>query len=174
MVSDALEGDGRFGVLYHDPDESGPFMNEGGDVGTVALIRKHQPLPDGRSVIMVRGEERFRTVEEMEDDTLYFRAMVEPYVDAPVPDLKRLVGRRKRSLILFKNILQTLPHVPDALPTFSVKKEISFLLGAAVRMDPFWQQELLELRDEVARLERLDPVFQAGIDRWWEAEGPQA
>jgi hypothetical protein len=41
-------------------------------------------------------------------------------------------------------------------------------------MDPFWQQELLEMRDEEARLNRLDPVFQAGIERWWTEKGPEA
>ena len=84
------------------------------------------------------------------------------------------MGRRKRSLSLFKNILQTLPHVPDGLPPFSVKRELSFRLAAVVRMDPFWQRELLELRDELARLDRLDPVFQAGIERWWEKRENQA
>ena len=35
-------------------------------------------------------------------------------------------------------------------------------------MEPFWQRELLEIQDEIARLDRLDPVFQAGIERWWD------
>ena len=78
------------------------------------------------------------------------------------------------SLALFKNILQTQPHVPEAMPTFSVKRELSFRLAAVVRMDPFWQRELLELTDEQERLDRLDPVFQAGIDRWWEDKGMEA
>ena len=80
----------------------------------------------------------------------------------------------KRSLTLFKNILQTLPDVPEAMPTFSVKRELSFRLAAVVRMDPFWQRELLELTNELHRLDRLDPVFQAGIERWWEHKGNEA
>jgi Lon protease-like protein len=174
MVTDLLEGDKRFGLLYHDPDESGPFMNAGGEVGTVALIRKHQPLPDGRSVIMVRGMERFRTVEELKGGKPYYQALVEPYEDEDVPEPEQLVKRRKRTLGLFKNILQTLPHAPEALPPMSVKRELSFLLAAAVRMDTFWQKELLEMRDEAARLDRLDPVFQVGIERWWEKGRTQA
>ena len=62
MVTDILEGDRRFGLLYHDPDEHGPFMNEPGRVGTVAVIRRYQPLPDGRSMIMVRGLDRFKKI----------------------------------------------------------------------------------------------------------------
>jgi Lon protease-like protein len=174
MVSDVLEADKRFGLLYHDPDEAGPFLNEAGRIGTVAVIRKHQPLPDGRSVIMVRGAGRFRTRREVEGDALYYQADVEPFEDDPVEDPARLVLRRKRSLALFRNILQTLPHAPDALPPLSARKELSFLLAAVVRMEPFWQRELLEMRDEAARLDRLDPVFQAGIERWWERRGNEA
>jgi Lon protease-like protein len=173
MISDVMDGDKRFGLLYHDPDESGPFMNEPGRIGTVALIRKHQPLSDGRSMILVRGAERFQTHEEVKGEALYYEALVGPYGDEPEGS-EDLVSRRKRTLGLFKNVLQTQPHVPDALPSFSVKREISFRLAAVVRMDPFWQQEFLELRDEEERLARLDPVFQAGIERWWKDKGPEA
>ena len=173
MVTDILETDRRFGLLYHDSDESGPFLNEPGHVGTIAEIRRHQPLPDGRSMILVRGVRRFQIAEEVQGDTLYYQARVAPYEDGPT-EKALLVARRKRSLALFKNILQTLPHVPAAMPSFSTKKELSFRLAAVVRMDPFWQRELLELRDESKRLDRLDPVFQAGIERWWEHKGNEA
>jgi Lon protease-like protein len=175
MLSDVLERDKRFGVLYHDPDHSGPFMNESGRVGTVAVIRRHQPLPDGRSMILVKGSQRFQIHQEVQSEVQYYEALVRPYADEPPPEAASgLVARRKRSLALFRNVLQTQPHVPDALPAFSVKKEISFRLAAVVRMDPFWQQELLELRKEEARLNRLDPIFQAGIERWWTEKGPEA
>jgi len=168
MVSDVMEGERRFGLLYHDPDASGPFLNEEGQVGTVALIRRHQPLPVGRSMILVRGADRFQISSEVTGEALYYEAMVRPFEDEPEQVVgPELVAKRKRSLALFKNVLQTQAHVPDAMPSFSVKRELSFRLAAVVRMDPFWQQELLEMRDEAARLDRLDPVFQAGIERWW-------
>ena len=175
MVRDVMESDKRFGLLYHDPDESGPFLNEEGLIGTVALIRRHQPLPDGRSMILVRGAERFQIRTEVMEDTPYYQAQVIPFEDQPGEiSGPELVARRKRSLALFKNVLQTQAHAPDAMPSFSVKKELSFKLAAVVRMDPFWQKELLEMRDEASRLDRLDPVFQAGIERWWAGGGTEA
>ncbi len=174
MVAHVMERDKQFGLLYHDPDESGPFLNEEGRIGTLALIRRHQPLPDGRSMILVRGMERFSIAGEVQGDSLYYEAMVVPYEDTPPSDPEKLQARRKRSLTLFKNVLQTVPHVPDAMPAFSVKKELSFRLAAVVRMDPFWKRELLQIQDEAARLDRLDPVFQAGIKRWWADKGSQA
>ncbi len=174
MVTDVLAEDKRFGLLYHDPDEQGPFMNEEGRIGTVAEIRRYRPMPDGRSMIMVRGTDRFQILSEVDGGTPYYQAVVGPYEDLPHPEPKLLVARRKRSLGLFKNILQTLSHVPEALPKFSMRRELSFRLAAVVRMDPFWQRELLEMQDETARLDRLDPVFQAGIERWWANKGKEA
>ena len=56
MVGRCLEFDKRFGLLHHDSDEDGPFLNEAGQVGTVAVIEEFQPLSDGRSLVLVRGE----------------------------------------------------------------------------------------------------------------------
>jgi Lon protease-like protein len=174
MVEHVMKGDKRFGLLYHDPDESGPFLNEEGRVGTVAEIRRHQLLPDGRSLILVRGVRRFQTVAEVQGEALYYEAEVGGYEDHPPQDSKALYQQRKRSLGLFKNLLRTQAHAPDALPTFRLKEELSFKLAAAVPMDPFWQQELLEMRDEGARLGRLDPVFFVGLERGWEEGGKEA
>jgi Lon protease-like protein len=173
MVADVLERDKEFGLIYHDPDRKGPFLSEEGRIGTVARIRRHQPLPDGRSLILVRGMARFRIEGEAEGPALYYEAFVKEVRDEPPEDPEAMVTRRKSSLALFRSVLHTMPHVPEALPKFDVEDELSFKLAATVRMDPFWQQELLELQDEEARLSRLDPVFRAGIDRWlddWQAK----
>ena len=174
MLSTVLEGDRRFGLLYHDPDESGPFMNEAGQVGTVAEVKKHQALPDGRSLILIRGLNRFRIQEEVQTGSPYYQALVGPFEDTPAEDQERLVRRRENSLALFQKVLENLPHVPETLPSFNVEKELSFKLAAVARMDAFWQQELLELTDELARLDRLDPVFRFGIDKLWEGGKPEA
>ena len=163
MVADVLEGDGLFGLVYHDPDLSGPFMNEPGPVGTVAEIRRHQSLRDGRSLILVRGRGRFRILEEVVGGAPYFQADVEKYRDSPVDRPKALEARRLRSLDLFRNVIAAQPHVPKALPSFDAEREISFKLAASARMDPVMQQELLEMQREELRLDRLDPVFRFGI-----------
>lgn len=167
MLSRIMEGDRRFGLIYHDPDRSGPFMNEVGRVGTVALVKKQQSLPDGRSLILVKGTDRFRIVEEVQDGAPFYQARVSPVEDESPEDVEALVARRRTSLALFEGLLQHLPHVPDALPSFDLEEELSFRLAAATRMDPFWQQELLEMRNEAERLERLDPVLRYGVEKGW-------
>ncbi|WP_405284721.1 hypothetical protein V3331_03995 [Gaopeijia maritima] len=62
-------------------------------------------------------------------------------------------------------VLQTLPEPPDEVPCFALDRDLSYQLAPLVQIDGRWHQSLLELRDETYRLERLDAVFQAGVDR---------
>lgn len=82
MVARCLEYDRRFGLLFHDADRMGPFERTTGRVGTVAEIGEFRILPDGRSLLLARGVERFRIVDGIESGTPYAEALVEPMDDA--------------------------------------------------------------------------------------------
>jgi Lon protease-like protein len=166
MVASCLEGDRRFGLIHHDCDERGPFLSEEGRVGCVAEIEKRQPLPDGRSLILIRGVQRFHIVEDIESSEPFYEAVVAPVADTtrPHPDAIRKV--RARTLELFHAVLDTLPDPPDEVPDFDLNRELAFQLAPTIQIDQRWQQSLLELQDEVYRLERLDAVFQAAVERW--------
>lgn len=165
MVARCLEFDKRFGLLHHDSDEDGPFLNEKGQVGTVALIEEFQPLPDGRSLILVRGENRFEISKGLEQRELFYEAEIQPYPDEtrPLPEAIRVA--RERTLALFQAVVQGLEDPPGELPEFDVEEDLSFQLAPTVQIDSRWQQSFLELRQEAHRLERLDAVFQAAVDR---------
>ena len=60
-------------------------------------------------------------------------------------------------------MLSTFEERPE-LPDFSVDDELAFLLAQAIQVDPRWHQDLLVMRDEAERLDRLDEVFQALLD----------
>lgn len=168
MLAEILSGDRRFGLVYHDPDESGPFLNEPGRVGTVAEVKTHEPLPDGRSLVLVGGLHRFEILDEVMKGKRYFMARVGPYEDAPLRSSEALLARRRASHALFLELLRSLDHGTETLSSLDPEGELSFKLAATVRMDPKWKQELLEMTDELARLDRLDPIFRLGIDRWGE------
>jgi len=163
MLGYCLEFDRRFGLIFHDPDLSGPFLNEPGRVGCVAEVQRVEILDDGRSLILTKGRERFRIVREVEDaGTPYFQARVEA-----VPDTSRssegLVARRRASLELFHSVLRRVEDELPAVPDFDVNEELSYRLAATVDTHAGWHQELLELTDELDRLERVDPVFRAAL-----------
>lgn len=161
MVARCLEFDRRFGLVYHDSDVRGPFLFEEGRVGCVAEIESFQPLPDGRSLLLARGVERFAIVDGIESDEPYYEALVTPYADGdPAPDLPE---RRRDSLELFHAVVDQLPEEPERLPELDEGSELSFPLVRTIEVEPSWQQTFLELRDEAGRLEQLDRVFRAAL-----------
>jgi len=163
MVARCLEHDRRFGVVYHDSDLHGPFLMEEGRVGTVAEILEFQPLPDGRSLVATRGMERFSIRDGIESEEPFYEAVAQSFEDRSV-DGDRIVGRRRRSIELFGAVLETLRNPPARVPTFDPGNEVSFPLAATVEIEAGWRQDLLEIRSEERRLDRLDLVFQAAID----------
>lgn len=164
MLEDCLESDRRFGLVYHDWDRQGPFLSEEGRIGCVAEISEHRELSDGRSLIVVTGVERFRIVDGIESESTYFEGLVTPYRDATeLPD-ELLASRRRQSIELFHHVLDTLRERPDHLPELQPDQETSFLLAQTIGVDPTWHQQLLELRDERARLTELDRVFRAALE----------
>ncbi len=168
MVEDCLADERPFGLVYHDPDEHGPFLIERGRVGTLARIEEHRALPDGRSLILACGARRFAIDEEREMQRLYYEADVLPYEDESVPRHGAIREARVRTLEFFTTVLEALDESPEDVPDFDLDRDLSFQLAPAVQIDLRWQQSLLELRSETARLERLDAVFQAAV----EAHGP--
>lgn len=175
MVARCVEGDGRFGLIYHDPDRHGPFTTDPGRVGTIAEIVKFQPLPDGRSLILCRGEERFTIEDGIESETAYYEAVVEPYDDAPAagddePD--ELAARRARSMELFLHVLNEIVGQPPPLLDTEVRGDMAFYIARAIKIDPAWQQHLLERRTERERLDIVDSLLEAVIAAHERGEWP--
>ena len=161
MVARCLEFDKRFGLLYHDPDRRGPFLMEEGRVGCVAEIEAFKPLPDGRSLLLAEGIERFRVREGIASDEPYYEAVVEPYEDRAPASPGGLRSQRERSVTYFRAAALAQGTDEDELPEMDPDGELSFTLASTLQIDPSWLQALLEIRDERRRLERLDSIFQA-------------
>lgn len=195
MVARCIEYDRKFGLVYHDPDRMGPFGMEPDRVGTIAEIGEFQILPDGRSLLIATGGPRFRIVDGIESDTLYYEALVEPFHD-DTEEVEELLPRRLRSLTLFDAVVEQIQDddegvdgsasagngmekeggpeeegfagesrngTPDSVPRpeneLDPAEEVSFQLAARIRIDPLWQQSLLEIRHESERLNRLDALL---------------
>lgn len=165
MVADVLTGDRRFGLIYHDWDEDGPFLADTGEVGCVAEIQQSEELEDGRYLLIIKGLERFVIDEGLEQQALYFESIVTPYEDESAMQGAEMAFRRRESMRLFEELLSLLPERPDRLPELSEAAEVSFLIAQTIQMELPWHQRLLELRDEGSRLERIDQVLRVVIRR---------
>lgn len=161
LLKDCLEGDGRFGITYHDPDVHGPFLNEPGTVGCMVTILRHRPEADGRAWIGVKGLERFRVVREVLGEP-YYRAEVEPLADdgPPAPE-----GRREQTLSLFRTVVETVADTEVDVDVLGKDPDLSFAVARALRIHPAWIHELLQQTSESSRLEQVDRVLQAVIDQ---------
>lgn len=165
MVRDALSSDRRFGMVYHDWDDHGPFLGEPGTIGCVATIEQFQPLEDGRSLLSVRGDPRFRIASEMEQAELYFEAEIEPVPDTTVMSGDELRFRRRESIRLFRQVVDRLAEGPIGVPDLSDANEVSYLLAQSLHMKPSWHQRLLAITDEGSRLERVDQVLRRALSK---------
>jgi Lon protease-like protein len=158
MAARCIETDRRFGVLFHDSDE-GPFELVDGAIGCVAGILEFRPLPDGRSLMATRGLERFRIVDGIESDTLYTEALVEPLQDVEGDDVARLTARRFRTSERFSDAAVFAGTPAGDVPRIDVNADVSWQIARAIRIDEAWRQSLLEIRDEITRLDQIDRLL---------------
>ena len=161
MVAHCIETDRRFGLLYHDPDRSGPFGMEPGRIGCVAEIGEFQPLPDGRSLVEVQGLERFRLEDGIESDTLYYQGLVDDYRDLPADDAQ--VQRRQKEIWeRFAYVMRKLDV--GSLPPARPGAPVSFQMARWIQIDPHWKQELLESRSELQRLDKINVLLEDALE----------
>jgi Lon protease-like protein len=172
MVAWCLEHDRRFGIIFHDSDRMGPFERTEGRMGTVAEIGEFQLLPDGRSLLIAHGIERFRIEDGIEAETLYLEAVVS-LIEEPGPLAS--AARRRQTLALFDKVVAQMEAEAKAEGAgsgesaevemqFSQDEELSFRIATSIRTDPAWQQALLELPDERARLDHIDELLHQVLD----------
>lgn len=163
MAAHCLESDKRFGLIFHDPDQHGPFRMEAGRVGCIAEILKFQPFPDGRSLVLAGGIERFVIEDGIESSSLYWEGLVREQPDT-LDDPAVLLARRRASIRLFERVVAQVSPGSEPAPQPDEQLETAFQLAQAIRVDPRWQQELLETRSERLRLERLDTLLRSVLE----------
>ena len=156
LVSDALAGDHRFGIVLlrpgWEPDYFGtppvyPF-------GTLGTIEKAVTLEDGRFNLVVRGDVRFRILEEV-SKTPYrtARVVAEPEV---ARDPEKAYAQREWLADLSRQYLQYLPDETQ-VPEIEVV-DLDALTNALImslNLDVEEKQKLLELSDVAERAEEI-------------------
>ncbi|MDX1531394.1 MAG: LON peptidase substrate-binding domain-containing protein [Rhodothermales bacterium] len=144
MVRYCLETRQPFGLVLAQEDELAR-------VGCTARIdRVLQRYEDGRSDILVVGEERFR-LEEVRQERLYLTARAVPY-DGPeqpvdLDERERVVALHMKLLELAGETLR--PHVYEG------PKRVSYVIAQNAGLDLERKQEVLELETEEERLAYL-------------------
>ncbi|MFZ5624913.1 MAG: LON peptidase substrate-binding domain-containing protein [Gemmatimonadota bacterium] len=154
MVADCLAGDGRFGLLPPG-DHGGPPPP--GTVGCIGHIRASQPLPDGRSNIVVVGESRFTLQGYVPEETEYLVGMVEEFSDDPAPPVPRALLDELRALFeRYFEAVRILNDAGDASLDWAEEAEpFSLQVAAAVECGAETKLRLLALRSTAERVRLL-------------------
>lgn len=150
MVGHCLEEKCEFGILLALPKG---IVRVGCTAQIVEVVRRYN---DGRMDILAVGREPFRIVELLNDDAYAQEELLEGHVDY-LEDRERPIDQRtQRELVELYDICHTLIYAdypknvkPD------VSQALSYLIAATLPMDLLWKQQVLELRCEADRQERL-------------------
>ncbi len=164
LLADCLEGDEQFGITTQAEPRPGAL-------GTVVLIRGSQPLPDGRSNIVVEGRRRFAVRAVVPEGLPYLVAMVDEFDDgagsAPLPvelEALRALGAE------YREALGLLADSPGDPPAWDPDPEaLSFQVAALAEVEVEAKERLLALRNTRERtralLDLLPPLVQSARAR---------
>jgi ATP-dependent Lon protease len=145
MVKNCIEEKSEFGMLLSLPKGLAR-------VGCTAEIKAvMQRYVDGRMDILTAGRDPFRVVELFTDDPL-LHGHVDYLDDHETPANPRV----QRQLVELFEACHTLlfddyPKNLESAPA----EDLSYLIAATLPMDLMWKQQILELRSEADRQERL-------------------
>jgi Lon protease-like protein len=144
LIGESLADDSEFGVILEDDDG---LRQVGTCTGVIELVHT---FDDGRMNILVEGRSRFRVVEETSGRS-YRTAEVEPLEDDETEEPTD--EQTERTLEAFRR-LATIADA-DEVDVPEGGELLSFQLASRVDFGTVLKQELLELRSERARLDRL-------------------
>lgn len=165
MVKDVLESDQRFGIVLLRPGWEAEYFGAPAvfQTGTIGTIEQAVPLDDGRYNIVVRGDVRFRILDEVSRV---------PYRTARViaqPEAERTVeesfSQREWLADLSRQYLRYLPDqtaVPE-IETVSLESLTNALI-MSLNLDIEEKQKLLETGDILARAEEIGNELSSRIE----------
>ena len=145
MISDCLERKSPFGMLLALPDG---IVRVG---CTAEILKVAKRYEDGRMDILTVGRDPYRIVELFQDDPL-----LEGTVDYLEDEDSLLDARRQKEIVDLYEVCYTL--LCSGMPTTLAESPpglFSFAIASALPMDLLWKQQILELRSEAERQDRL-------------------
>jgi len=155
MIETCLDSDSDFGMLW---------MSDSGlaEIGCTARITQVlERMDDGRSNILVEGTQPFR-LERRIDDLAYPAGDIELLEDELGSEEESDAGTRARTE--YAGLVQ---KVTDARPDEDDLTGLTaYDMAATVAFEPESKQELLEIRSEGERLDRLAELCAEAVERF--------
>ncbi|HYR29996.1 MAG TPA: LON peptidase substrate-binding domain-containing protein [Thermoanaerobaculia bacterium] len=156
MVKDVMETDQRFGIVLLRPGWEADYFGAPAvyELGTLGTVEQAVPLEDGRFNIVVRGDVRFRIVDEVSRVPYRTaRVVAEPEINR---DREKAYAQREWLADLSNQYLRYLPD-QTAVPEIETV-DLDALTNALImslNLDIAEKQRLLETADIVTRAEEI-------------------
>jgi len=165
MVKDVLETDQRLGIILLRPGWEADYFGAPGtfECGTLGTIEQAVPIEDNRYNIVVRGDVRFRVLDEV-SHVPYRTARVLAYPEAPRA-LEESYRQREWLADLSRQYLRYLPD-PTSVPEIETVNldALTNALIMSLNLDVEEKQKLLEMDDVIARAEEIGTELSSRIE----------
>ncbi|MFP4056539.1 MAG: endopeptidase La [Candidatus Brocadiia bacterium] len=135
-------------------------------VGTAGLLLQMLKMPDGGARVIVRGLQRIRIVDIVQEDP-HIVARVEPVAEQVEKNVE--VEALSRSVVeLFQKMVELVPNVPEEVKVIVVNipdpGRLADFVAANLSLQLAEKQEILEIPDVRERLERIVELLQREIE----------
>ncbi len=167
-LEDALAGDKKiFLVTQHDASVDDPKPEEIYQVGTLANIVQSVKLPDGNIKVLVEGTERAKIVQVTSDEG-FFRASIRvvPAKTEPGPQTQQVTERVTGLFEQYVKLSQSLNYdTMIAAVRVDDASKLGDAIAANLQIPVEEKQELLEIFDPLARLQRVADILEGEIEK---------
>ncbi|MGZ7081262.1 MAG: LON peptidase substrate-binding domain-containing protein [Thermoanaerobaculia bacterium] len=165
MITDALAGDSRIGIVLLRPGWEADYFGSPPihQWGTLGTIEQAVPLEDGRFNILIRGDARFRVVDEVSRVPYRTARVVAQPEETQGPT--EAYAQREWLAELSRQYLHYLPDqmaVPE-IETVGLDALANALI-MSLNLDVEEKQRLLEINDLVRRAEKIGFELQTRIE----------
>jgi Lon protease-like protein len=150
MIRQCVEDKTEFGLLLSLPKG---IVRVGCTAEVIDVVRRYE---DGRLDVLTVGRAPFRIVELLNPEAFAEEALLEGHVDY-LDDRERPASPRvRRELVELYEVCHTIVFgdYPRSIQS-EVPENLSYLVAGTLPMDLMWKQQVLELRSEADRQERL-------------------
>ena len=150
MIRQCLDNKTEFGLLLSLPKG---IVRVGCSAEIVDVVKRYN---DGRMDIVTVGRAPFRIVELLNPEAFAEEGLLEGQVDYLDDRERPVCSKVRRELVELYEICHTIifDDYPRSIQNI-VPEDLSYIVAGTLPMDLMWKQQVLELRSEADRQERL-------------------
>ncbi len=157
MVDECLEAESEFGMVLAD---EGGTRNVGCTAKIVELVERYD---DGRMLILVEGERRFKLNNVLSEKKPYYVGEIE-YIeeDEPKEDVSALA---EECVALLERVVEAATEGSVGIEIEPPYRNLSFAIAGRIEFEVETRQQILELTSEKERLEKVKELLTGAAEK---------